>query len=153
MKTDYVVENDVARRRLEALLGAIDGQDLARRLDNGLTVAAVLLHLAFWDDYGTALLGQWRETGYTPTRSNFEAINSAVGHLASVVPVGSIPALVLDAADAVDRQIEALDPGLAAAVEAGGSGRVLHRAVHRTLHLDQIETALATSGDERAGQA
>ena len=147
MKPDYVVENDVTRAQLyESLAGLADG-DLIRRLDNGLTVGAVLVHLAFWDDYAAALLGQWMESGFAPARSNFEALNAAVGHLAALVPVDSIPSLAGDAADAVDLRVESVDPDLAAAVETGGSGRILLRAAHRTLHLDQIAQALSSTAD------
>jgi len=147
MKPDYVIENDDARRRLVDLLDELGDAELSRVLDNGLTVAAVLMHLAFWDDYAAALLGQWRQTGFVPTRANFEAINAAIAHLASVVPVGSVPGLVKDAAAGLDAQIEVVDPGLAAAIVAGGSERILRRAEHRNLHLDQIRESLQAAGD------
>ena len=45
----YIAENDRERRRLEALVDKLDDAALARTMPAGWTVAAVLAHLAFWD--------------------------------------------------------------------------------------------------------
>ena len=45
----YIAENDRERRRLEALVDKLDDAALSRAMPAGWTVAAVLAHLAFWD--------------------------------------------------------------------------------------------------------
>src|SRR5689334_8700766 len=45
----YIAENDRERRRLEALVEKLDDAALSRAMPAGWTVAAVLAHLAFWD--------------------------------------------------------------------------------------------------------
>jgi hypothetical protein len=49
---------------------------------------------------------------------------------------------VRHAAEAIERKVESLSPELASAIDAGGYTRILHRALHRREHLDQIEQAL-----------
>jgi Mycothiol maleylpyruvate isomerase N-terminal domain len=45
----YVALNTAERARLEAVVGRLTDADLKRPLAAGWTVAAVLAHLAFWD--------------------------------------------------------------------------------------------------------
>ena len=56
----YVAENDRERRRLEALVGKLDDAALSRAMPAGWTVAAVLAHLAFWDQRIVLLSEQLR---------------------------------------------------------------------------------------------
>jgi hypothetical protein len=114
-----------------------------------VTIAAVLLHLAFWDEYCRALLEQWEQPGFTPPRTNFEAVNAAIRSVAPAVPERTAVNMALAAADAVDQKVEALRTDTAAAIEAAGSSRLLERALHRRAHLDQIDGALA-KGDSLA---
>jgi hypothetical protein len=139
MGFSYDVDNAGERQRLHDMADGLSDDDLRRRLDNGLTVAAVLVHLAFWDEYCTALLKQWEQSGFAASRSNYGAFNAAIGHLASTIAPRAALELAVAAADAADRQVEAIAPDLAAAIIEGGSERMLTRAAHRRQHLDQIE--------------
>src|SRR5262249_45399358 len=47
----YIAENDRERRRREALVGKLDDAALSRPMPDGWTVASVLAHLAFWDQW------------------------------------------------------------------------------------------------------
>jgi hypothetical protein len=144
MASNFVADNASERRRLHAIADRVSEQDLTRQLENGLTVATVLVHLAFWDDYCTALLKQWERAGFAAARSNFDATNAAIGHLAEAIPPRKALELAVSAADAVDRQVESVSADLAAAVIDGGSERMLLRAVHRRQHLDQIEQLIGS---------
>lgn len=149
MKPTFVRANDIERERLHSLVACLTDDDLRRRLDNGMTIAAVLLHLAFWDEYCRALLEQWEQPGFTPPRTNFVAVNTAILTVASAVPERTAANMAQTAADAIDQKVEALRPEVVAAIEAAGSSRLLERALHRRGHLDQIDSALA-KGDSRA---
>jgi hypothetical protein len=142
LKPTYVSANDAQRDRLLALLARLTDEDLARRLPNGLTVSTVLVHLAFWDDYTCSALRQWQHSGFSDTRTNFEALNSAIITLAAAIPDRAAVEMVRAAADAVDREAETVSPELAAVVQANGKPRSLERAQHRREHLDQIEDLL-----------
>jgi hypothetical protein len=64
----YVAENDAERERLRALVGRLGDQDLARPMEAGWTVAAVLAHVALWDQRILVLLDEWERRGssWTP---------------------------------------------------------------------------------------
>lgn len=145
MKPTYVVANDSERARLGALLARLSDEDLARRLPNGLTIATVLVHLAFWDEYGLSTLRGWRDSGFVDSHTDFEAINSAVVALAAAIPDRAVVEMVRAAADAVDREAEAVSPELAEVIQSNGKLRTLERAQHRRIHLGQIEGVLLGS--------
>jgi hypothetical protein len=142
LKPSYVAANDSERARLGALLARLSDEDLARRLPNGLTIATVFVHLAFWDEYARWALRGWRDSGFSDSRTNFEAVNSSVLTLAATVPDHAAVELARAAADAADCEAEAVSPELAEVIQANGKLRVLERAQHRRTHLDQIEGVL-----------
>jgi hypothetical protein len=144
VKPAYAALNDKERNRLEALLDQLTDDNLARRLPNGLTVAIVLAHLAFWDDYTCQVLREWQQSGFSESRTHFEAVNSAIATLAAAVPARVTVELARAAARAVDREAEAISPELAEKIEANGKLRTLERAQHRRTHVDQIAAALAS---------
>ncbi len=135
--------NDPERERLRGLAQRLTEADLRKHLPNGLTIAEVLIHLAFWDRYCAALLAQWRERGLTRTKTNYDAMNVAVHSLAAAVPSEDAPAMAVAAADAAAAVIAALPSRFAETIQAEGYGRLLDRAPHRKAHLDQIDQALA----------
>jgi hypothetical protein len=143
LKPEYAIANDNERARLDSILDRLTDEDLARRLPNGLTIATALVHLAFWDEYARAALQQWRTSGFSDSRTNYEAVNSAVLTLAADIPDRSAVEMLRRAADAVDREAGQVSPELAEIVQANGKHRVLERAMHRRTHLDQIESLLA----------
>ena len=145
MNEVFISENARTRRRLESLAAQISDEDLERRLPNGWTVAAVFVHLAFWDFRQLALLKRWEETGVSPSPMDVGSVNEAVFAISAAVPPRTAARLALTAAEAVDAKIERLPADLAAAIEQGGHTRVLTRALHRAAHLDQIEKALASN--------
>src|ERR1041384_5514654 len=63
MDRSYVIENQRERQRLEALVRRLDDRALASPMDAGGTVAAVLGHLAFWDQRIVLLTEQFRAGG------------------------------------------------------------------------------------------
>ena len=59
MTRSYVTENSAQRARLRALVDRLTDAELARPLDAGWTVAAVLAHVAFWDQRALTLIERW----------------------------------------------------------------------------------------------
>lgn len=143
LKPTYVAANDFERARLNSLLDRLSDEDLVRRLENGLTIATALVHLAFWDQYARSALREWQTSGFSDSRTNFEAVNSAVLTLIDAIPDRAASEMVRAAADAADREAEAVPPELLEAIEANGKLRTLERAQHRRAHLDQIERVLS----------
>jgi DinB superfamily len=62
----YVGKNDAARERLEKLVASCSNVELAHAMPAGWTVAAVLAHVAFWDNRIQLLLDRWQTTNVPP---------------------------------------------------------------------------------------
>ena len=144
---DFVAQNNHQRARLQGLIGRLTDAELARSLPAGWTVAAVLAHLAFWDQRALVLLEQWRQAGpdAVPRAANnadVDWINDATKPLALALPPRRAAELAVAIAEAVDRKIEALPEEFLARNAAAGSPLNLLRAEHRREHLDEIEAAL-----------
>jgi hypothetical protein len=142
LNPDYVEENARERERLIRLTERLTESDLARAMPNGWSVATKLAHLAFWDRYYFALIEEWERAGYRADTTDAHAVNDAARFLSSAISPAAVPRLVVTAAEAIDRRLEAISPELEAELESDGRIRVLRRALHRREHLDQIEDAL-----------
>ena len=148
MAQPYVAENNEQRARLRALVERVSDADLARPLDAGWTVGAVLAHLAFWDERVRILFERWRTSGVAPAAeeaSDVDWINDSAKALCLALTPRAAARLAVATADAVDRRVEALSSELVAANSAAGTPLNLFRAEHRREHLDEIEHALGPS--------
>jgi len=150
MAPSYVTENNEQRARLRALVERLSDSDLARPLDAGWTVGAVLAHLAFWDQRTLVLIERWEKEGpRTPPRSmddkDVDWVNDSAKALCLALPPRAAAHLALATAEAVDRRVEALSNELVAANAAAGQPLNLFRAEHRREHLDEIEHAFGQS--------
>jgi 7-keto-8-aminopelargonate synthetase-like enzyme len=142
MEKTFIAENNAERQRLFEMTAKLTEKDLARQLPNGWSVADALVHLAFWDTYGLFLLREWQKNGFKATSSDIPAVNEGVRVLSSAIPANAVVSLVRQAAEAVDSEVEKIAPKLIAAIEAGGKSCYLHRAEHRSAHLNRIESEL-----------
>jgi hypothetical protein len=141
----YVSENDSERARLRALVARLSDADLARPLPAGWTVAAVLGHLAFWDQRTVVLLDTWQKNGVTPPQhheADTDWINDAGKPFLLALPPRELADLAVSIAEAVDRKVAALPDDIVTRNTAAGSPLNLRRAEHRREHLDEIESAL-----------
>ena len=143
MSGSYIEENSQQQERLRALLVRLTNQDLARPLREGWTVAGFLGHLAFWDYRALLLIKRWKQTGVKPSPADVDVINDGMKPLLLAIPPRKIAEMAMEAATAVDREIEGLNPDLIAQIEAQGTNFRLNRGLHRKAHMDQIETAIS----------
>lgn len=141
----YVTRNNSERVRLRALVAGLSDSDLARPLPAGWTVAAVLGHLAFWDQRILVLLEAWEQKGAAPPHHHEEDtdwINDAGKPFLLALPPRQAAALAVAIAESVDRKVETLSDELVTQNAAAGSPLNLNRAEHRRQHLDEIESTL-----------
>ena len=141
----YVAKNDIERARLTALVSKASDADLARAMPAGWTVAAVLGHLAFWDQRILVLFDAWERTGAAPTPNRDEDtdwINDAGKPFLLALPPRRAADLTVAIAEAVDGKVETLADDFVARIAAAGNPINLRRAEHRREHIDQIEAAL-----------
>jgi hypothetical protein len=141
----YIARNDDERARLVALVAKCSDTDLARPMPAGWTVAAVLGHIAFWDQRILALLDQWETTGVVPNteiEADIDWINDAGKPLLLAVPPRKAAELAVAIAEATDRTVAGLPDELVARNAAAGGPLNLSRADHRKEHLDEIQKVL-----------
>ena len=140
----YVAENDRERRRLEALVGKLDDPALSRAMPAGWTVAAVLAHLAFWDQRIVLLAGQLGRGASVPPAEagDVDWINDAAKPTQLALAPRRAATLAVEAARAADQAVATLSDDLLAKNAAAGSPINLLRAEHRREHLDEIEHVL-----------
>src|SRR5690348_11454202 len=105
--------NASARARLKKVAMELTDGDLSRPVGGDWTVATALAHLAFWDTRHLALLKRWEREGVAPAPSDSETINVGVQALATAIPPRASVQLVLDASEAIDRELEQITPELA----------------------------------------
>ena len=140
---DFIKENADSLARLKAFTDRVSLSQLELRLDSGWTVAATLAHMAFWDQRAFLLVRRWRDSGVDLSPVDVDVINDASKALCHAILPKETIHLVLESAEAIDREIEGISPALAEEIEAGATQFHLSRANHRDYHLDEVEAALA----------
>ena len=136
-------ENTASRLRLQALVGRLSDEDLALSTPYGWTVAAILAHLAWWDQRVLALLRRWKEDGVDESPIDSHAVNDALRPLCHAIDPGKAIELCLSSAEAVDAELETISYDLMKQVEGTTSTQFrFNRALHRNDHLNDIEALL-----------
>jgi hypothetical protein len=145
----FVEANARERDRLRSLVSRLTDEQLNAAVNQHWTVAAVLGHVAFWDERALVLAGKLVEgTPFTPSDQEPEDadwINDASRRLIHAVPPRQLAELALIVAEETDAAVAALSPELAARTYPADPTSPLNavRADHRAEHLDEIEAALA----------
>jgi len=143
----YVAQNTAQRDRLKAFVTRATDQDLKTAMPAGWTVAAVLAHLAFWDQRIVVLIDAWESAGAAAVpRAGSDAdvdwINDAGKPQCLALQPRVAAQLAVAAAEAADGKLAGLKDEFVAANTKAGSPINPLRATHRKEHLDEIERAL-----------
>jgi hypothetical protein len=144
MTFPFVQENTASRSRLEELVRRLSPQDLACRTASGWTVAALLAHLAYWDQRLLALLRRWQAHGVDESPVDADAINDALQPLCLALEPQAALALCLASARQADAMLERLDSNWVEQIRASPNHFRFNRGLHRDDHLDEIEHLLVT---------
>ena len=139
MPDEYIEQNDASRRRLAAVAGRLSDEQLATEMSDGWTVSASFAHLAFFDHRATVLLRRFEESGFYDSPLDLHVLNDALLPQQKLMPARIAVDDALAAAEESDRAVAGLPADLAAQI-LQASPRMLNRHVHRTVHLDEIET-------------
>ncbi len=149
MTFPFAQENGESRRRLETLVRGLSDADFARSTDYGWTVAALLAHLAFWDQRMVVILKRWKEQGFDPSPIDPAAVNDALKVICHTLEPRVAAELAITAAEQIDADLVALSPDFVKQieehVEATSTQFRMNRSLHRAGHLQDIE-ALITQG-------
>jgi hypothetical protein len=143
MTFPFAQENTASRQRLETLVHKLTDQDLARSTDYGWTIAALLAHIAFWDQRMLVILKRWKETGFDPSPIDSAAVNDALKVLCHALDPRRAIELCLSSAEALDSELAALTSEFVKQVEehieATSTQFRMNRSLHRNDHVRDIE--------------
>jgi hypothetical protein len=146
MTFPYSEQNAESRRRLESLVRRLSDEDFARSTDYGWTVAALLAHLAFWDQRMSAILRRWQEEGLDPSPIDMMAVNEALKVICHALEPRKAAELAISAAEHIDAQLETLTPERVKQIEEHAAATEtqfrMNRSLHRDGHLNDIEALL-----------
>ena len=146
MAFPFLEENTASRRRLETLVRRLSDADLALSTPYGWTVAALLAHLAFWDQRVLALLRRWKAQGVDSSPIDADAVNEALKPLCLAMHPRTAVELCLSSAEAVDAELETITSDLVEEIQeqtqATHTQFRFSRALHRNDHLNHIELLL-----------
>ncbi|HET9913533.1 MAG TPA: DinB family protein [Anaerolineales bacterium] len=147
MTFPFAQENTASRQRLETLVRKLTDQDLVRSTDYGWTIAALLAHIAFWDQRMLVILKRWKETGFDPSPIDSAAVNDALKVLCHALDPRRAIELCLSSAEALDAELAALTPEFVKQVEehieATSTQFRMNRSLHRNDHVRDIEALMS----------
>jgi hypothetical protein len=142
MEHPFVAENEQERTRLRALVGRLNDHAFAVKVGGGWTVAATLARMAFWDRLALVRIRRWKDGTVSSSALDLDLINEALLPVFLAMPPRIAANLAIDAAEAIDRELQQLSAQMVNDIQASGGRSRLYRSEHRRKHLDQIEAAL-----------
>lgn len=146
MTFPYSEQNAQSRRRFARLVRGLSDEDLARSTDYGWTVAALLAHLAFWDQRMIVILRRWLGEGFDPSPIDSAAVNDSLRVICHALEPRTAVELCLSYAEAVDTEFDALGADLTRQLEEHAAATEtqfrMNRSLHRDAHLSDIEALL-----------
>ena len=128
--------------RLHAVLEALADTDLETRPESGWSVAAMLVHLAFYDDWVAERWRRWlAASAFQDLPDDItELVNASGGRGWAAADGRRARDAALEAADSVATLIEELPPAALDDAIRTGRERMIDRSVHWNAHLDEIRT-------------
>jgi hypothetical protein len=146
MTFPYAQQNDESRSRLETLARRLSDADLALSTDYGWTVAALLAHLAFWDQRMIMILKRWREEGMDASPVDLGVLNDALRVICHALEPRRAVELCLSSAEAADAKLATLTAEDVKKMEEHAAATDtqfrMNRSLHRDGHLNDIEALL-----------
>ena len=142
MDAGYTKRNRLQTQRLKDLRRLSD-EDLLCPVGEHWTVAIALAHIQYWDGRAVGALEAWRRHGLPLTlwTDGEGVVNDVRLRVWSELPPREALEQAIRTAEVLDRIVEDLSSGEAEVVSAQRY-RVLDRSMHRSEHLDQVDTAL-----------
>ncbi|MGH2672161.1 MAG: hypothetical protein ACRDHC_04195 [Actinomycetota bacterium] len=147
MDRSYISENEAQLRRLSEFLDGLSDDQLARPMEAGWTVAAVLGEhglLGLPDRRAARPLGAGRSPHIAHGRGGGGGLDQrAAKPIFLAIPPSIAARVVLEAAEAADRAVAGMSDELLAKNDETGLIINPARAEHRAEHLDDLERAFS----------
>lgn len=142
MPFDFIQPNDESRQRLETFVQSLSMEEFTRTNPYGWTVAALLGHLAFWDQRMLVLLRRWQEHGVDESPVDPDMINDSLRPICLALEPRAAADLCLASAKEIDAALAAISPKLYEAIAASPNHFRFNRSLHRDDHLGEIARIL-----------
>jgi len=146
MTFPYSKENAESYQRLKSLAHRLTDTDLALSTEYGWTVAALLAHLAFWDQRVLVILRRWKEEGFDPSPIDSGAVNDSLKVICHALEPRRAVDLCLVSAEGVDAELEKLSAEFVTQIEEHAEATEtqfrMNRSLHRNGHLNDIDALL-----------
>lgn len=145
MDPDVLQKNAESRDRLLALVEPLDEQALQRQVDAEWTIAALLAHVAFWDQICVVRWDAFTNGGSLADVPDtlIEFINAANLPTWRALPGRAAVGLLRQAMEETDARIARLPESSVQSAQAGGFTYMLDRTGHRDEHAAQIAAFFA----------
>jgi hypothetical protein len=145
MDPDVVRKNTASRDRLLALVESRDEQTLQRQIDEEWTIAALLAHVAFWDQICAVRWDAYNTGGSLADvpDSLIDFINAANLPTWRALSGRAAVDLLRQAMEETDARIARLPQAAVQAATSGGFTFMLDRTSHRDEHAAHITAFLA----------
>ena len=142
MNRDFQIANKASREKMSLLIKIMSDEELALPTVAGWTIASTLAHIAFWDNRILYLLKHWKENEIAPSPYDVDAINEAQKPFLLALSPRIAATLALQAAEAIDSEIEKTSDELAEKIIAAKVQFKFERNGHREYHIREIIEAL-----------
>jgi hypothetical protein len=142
MTFDFIQSNDSSRQNLESFINTLSNDDFARTNAHGWTVAALLGHLAFWDQRMLVLLRRWQEKGVDESPVDPDMINDSLRPICLKLEPRTAADLCLASAKEADAALAAISLDLYEEIKASSNHFRFDRSLHRNDHLREIARIL-----------
>jgi Mycothiol maleylpyruvate isomerase N-terminal domain len=141
MDRSFIEHNRASTQRIRDLAIRLSDEEMKTPVGEHWTVAIVFAHLAFWDRRVMYVLDMTQRDGklFIPEIDIF--VNDLSLPLWAAIPPREAARIAIEAAEAVDQQLEEFPPALLEEIYAYNQ-RWVERSRHRGEHLDEAEAAL-----------
>src|SRR5512143_2861141 len=130
MEKPCVVENARERARLAALVERLTDKELRLALKAGWTIAAVLAHLAFWEQWSLVRLRRWKLSGVAASPVDLDTVNDTFLPFGRALEPRVAAKMAVSSAEAIDGELEEIPDEMIRAIEDLGDRFRLYRAIH-----------------------
>lgn len=140
MDGSFVENNRASTERIREFARLSD-EEMRTPVGEHWTVSVVLAHLAFWDRRVMYVLDMTEQSGelFIPEIDIY--VNDLSLPLWAAIPPRDVARIAVEAAEALDRRLEAFSPALRGKIWEYNK-RWVDRSLHRNEHLDEAEAAL-----------
>ena len=137
----FVEFNRASTDRIRALAASLTDEEMQHSVGEHWTVGVALAHLAWWDRRVMYVLDMTERNGelFVPEIDIF--VNDLSLPLWAAVPPREAARIAIESAETLDQRLESYPPALLEEIYAYNKRWVV-RALHRSEHLDEVDSAL-----------